>query len=55
MALVSNAAADMEMGSINTKSSRETTFPVYIPESESRLTKEGPKPVNVYKQYLPRK
>ena len=34
---------------------RETTFPVYIPESESRLTKEGPKPVNVYKQYLPRK
>jgi hypothetical protein len=32
-----------------------TTFPVYISESENRLTKEGPKPINVYKQCLPRK
>ena len=35
--------------------SRATTFPVYISESGSRLTKEGPKPINVYKQCLPRK
>ena len=35
--------------------SRATTFPVYISESESRLTKEGQKPINVYKQCLPRK
>jgi hypothetical protein len=35
--------------------SHATTFPVYISESESRLTKEGPKPINVYKQCLPRK
>jgi hypothetical protein len=35
--------------------SHATTFPVYISESESRLTKEVPKPINVYKQCLPRK
>ena len=40
---------------ISTCKSCTTTFPVYISESESRLTKEGPKPINAYKECLPRK
>jgi hypothetical protein len=40
---------------ICTCKSRATTFPVYISESENRLTKECSKPINVYKQCLPRK
>ena len=40
---------------ICTCKSHTTTFPVCISESESRLTKEGSKPINVYKQCLPRK